>query len=414
VTDLGRFTGDQRLVVRHGDTGVVDMPMAFLHDGIPRQELVGAWTDPAPVEVTTPVPTAAQVLQLLAHPNVASKEDIIRRYDHEVRGGTVVRPYVGPEADGPADAAVLKPLGTEGHKAVVLSNGICPSIGRHDPHAMALLAMDEAVRNLVAVGGDPDQVAVLDNFCWGDPTKPDRLGSLVRAVQGCTDGARTYRMPFISGKDSLFNEFDGEAIPGTLLISALGLVPDLRRAVDSAGMQTGDDLWLVGANEGALGGSLASDLFDLGATRVPTPLDDPLPRYRAIHAAICDGKVTAAHDCSEGGLAVAVSEMAIAARLGVSVVVPLDGLDPFTALVNEAPGRLVLSAAREHRDAVGAFLGDHGRRLGEVTAGDDIVFHLLDPVQGADSNLEPIRIPLADAVSASTPGPSGPTKGATP
>jgi phosphoribosylformylglycinamidine synthase len=179
-------------------------------------------------------------------------------------------------------------------------------------------------------------------------------------------------------------------------------------------MQTGDDLWLVGANEGALGGSLASDLFDLGATRVPTPLDDPLPRYRAIHAAICDGKVTAAHDCSEGGLAVAVSEMAIAARLGVSVVVPLDGLDPFTALVNEAPGRLVLSAAREHRDAVGAFLGDHGRRLGEVTAGDDIIFHLLDPVQGADSNLEPIRIPLADAVSASTPGPSGPTKGATP
>ena len=133
VTDLGRFTGDQRLVVRHGDTGVVDMPMAFLHDGIPRQELVGAWADPAPVEVTTPVPTAAQVLQLLAHPNVASKEDIIRRYDHEVRGGTVVRPYVGPEADGPADAAVLKPLGTEGHKAVVLSNGICPSVGRHDP-----------------------------------------------------------------------------------------------------------------------------------------------------------------------------------------------------------------------------------------------------------------------------------------
>jgi hypothetical protein len=105
--------------------------------------------------------------------------------------------------------------------------------------------------------------------------------------------------------------------------------------------------------------------------------------------------------------------MAIAARLGVSVVVPLDGLDPFTALVNEAPGRLVLSAAREHRDAVGVFLGDHGLRLGEVTAGDDIVFHLLDPAQGDDSSLEPIRIPLADAVSASRPGPSEPTKGAT-
>ena len=373
----------------------------------PRQELAGAWTDPAPVDVTTPLLPADPVLALLAHPNGASNDDIIRRYDHEVRGGTVVRPYVGPEADGPGDAAVLKPLGTEGHKAVVLSNGICPPVGRHDPHAMALLAMDEAVRNLVAVGGDPDQVAVLDNFCWGDPTKSDRLGSLVRAVQGCTDGARAYRMPFISGKDSLFNEFDGEAIPGTLLISALGLVPDLRRAINSAGMQPGDDLWLVGTHEDALGGSLASDLFDLGATQVPTPLDDPLPRYRAIHAAIRDGKITAAHDCSEGGLAVAVAEMAVAARLGVSVVVPVDGLDPFTALVNEAPGRLVLSAAREHRDLVEAFLGGFGRRLGEVTAGDDIVLRVPDNTDGdgiEGLSIELIRMSLAAAVAANTQG----------
>ncbi|MEM8708522.1 MAG: AIR synthase-related protein, partial [Actinomycetota bacterium] len=264
-----------------------------------------------------------------------------------------------------------------------------------------------AVRNLVAVGGDPDQVAVLDNFCWGDPTKSDRLGSLVRAVQGCTDGARTYRMPFISGKDSLFNEFDGEAIPGTLLISALGLVPDLRRAIDSAGMQPGDDLWLVGTHEDALGGSLASDLFDLGATQVPTPLGDPLPRYRAIHAAIRDGKISAAHDCSEGGLAVAVAEMAVAARLGVSVVVPVDGLDPFTALFNEAPGRLVLSAAREHRDLVEAFLGGFGRRLGEVTAGDAISFRTPDNTDGdgiEGLSLDLIQIPLADAVAANTQG----------
>ena len=414
VTDLGVFTGDQRLVVRYGATGAVDMPMAFLHDGIPRQELAGAWADPAPVTVTVPEPSAEQVLALLAHPNVASKEDIIRRYDHEVRGGTVVRPYVGPEADGPADAAVLKPLGTEGHKAVVLSNGICPSVGRHDPYAMALHAMDEAVRNLVAVGGDPDQVAVLDNFCWGDPTKSDRLGSLVRAVQGCTDGARTYRMPFISGKDSLFNEFDGEAIPGTLLISALGLVPDLRRAINSAGMRPGDDLWLVGTHEGALGGSLASDLFDLGATQVPTPLSDPLPRYRAIHAAIRDGKITAAHDCSEGGLAVAVAEMAVAARLGVSVVVPVDGLDPFTALVNEAPGRLVLSAARADRELVDAFLGGYGRRLGEVTGGDEIVFRIPDNTEGDGIDglsLDLIRVPLDAAVTANTQGVAAPAKG---
>lgn len=373
-TDLGTFTGSERLVVRHGDTSVVDMPMAFLHDGLPRREMVGVWVDPAPVAVTTPEIDAATVLGLLAHPDVASKEDIVRRFDHEVRGGTVVRPYVGPHADGPADAAVLKPLGTPGTTAAVLSNGICPRVGRHDPWAMALLAIDEAVRNLVAVGGDPDRVAVLDNFCWGDPTKPDRLGSLVRAVQGCTDGARRYAMPFISGKDSLFNEFDGEAIPGTLLISALGLVPDLHQAIDSAGMQVGDELWLVGRGSGALGGSLASELFELGATEVPTPLDDPLPRYRAVHQAIRGGLITAAHDCSEGGLAVAAAEMAIAARRGISIAVPGEQLDPFTALVNEAPGRLLVSAAAADRDAMGLVLGDHGRIIGEVTDGDRITF----------------------------------------
>ena len=407
VTDLGHFTGDRRLVVRHGATGVVDMPMAFLHDGIPRREMTAAWSDPVPTPVRPPDPASAHVLRLLAHPNVASKEDIIRRYDHEVRGGTVVRPSVGPQADGPADAAVLKPLGTAGTTAVVLSNGICPGVGRHDPFAMALLAMDEAVRNLVAVGGDPDQVAVLDNFCWGDPTKPDRLGSLVRAVQGCTEGARRYRMPFISGKDSLFNEFDGDAIPGTLLISALGLVPDLHRAIDSAGMAPGDDLWLVGSHQGALGGSLASDEFSLGATEVPAPLADPLPRYRAVHEAIAAGLVTAAHDCSDGGLAVAVAEMAIAARQGVAVVVPADGLDPFTALVNEAPGRLVLASSPANRDTLEAVLGDHARRLGEVTGSDRIVYRVPDNLIGEGIErlgLELIDLPLADAVAAFTQG----------
>ena len=403
VTDLGHFTGDQRLVVRYGDTGVVDMPMAFLHDGIPRQELTGAWTDPSPAVVHAPDPLASHLLRLLAHPNVASKEDIIRRYDHEVRGGTVVRPYVGPQADGPADAAVLKPLGTSGTTAVVLSNGICPSVGRHDPFAMALLAMDEAVRNLVAVGGNPDQVAVLDNFCWGDPTKPDRLGSLVRAVQGCTEGARRYRMPFISGKDSLFNEFDGEAIPGTLLISALGLVPDLHRAINSAGMQPGDDLWLVGSHQGALGGSLASEEFSLGATDVPRPLDDPLPRYRAVHHAITSGLINAAHDCSDGGVAVTLAEMAIAARRGVSAAVPADGLDSFTALFNEAPGRLVLAASPAQREAVAAALGDHGRMIGEVTEDERVALHV--PADAAEApERDMITLALGDAVNANVHG----------
>jgi phosphoribosylformylglycinamidine synthase len=407
LTDLGEFTGDGRLVVTHGALGVVDMPMEFLHDGLPRREMVGEWVDPAPTEVTVPAFDATLLLEMLRHPDVASKEDIVRRYDHEVRGGTVVRPFVGPAADGPADAAVLKPLGTAHNDvAAVVSNGICPRVGLLDPWAMALLAMDEAVRNLVAVGGDPDRVAVLDNFCWGDPTKPDRLGGLVRAVQGCTDGARRYRMPFISGKDSLFNEFDGTAIPGTLLISAVGLVPDMHRAIDSAGMAPGDDLWLVGEGSAALGGSLVDVLLGLGATDVPAPLDDPLPRYRAVHAAIAGGLIRAAHDCSDGGIAVAIAEMALAARCGVHVVVPPDGLDPLTALANEGPGRLVLAAGSSDREAVAAALGTHARRIGEVMADDRIVLRVPDAPQDAEglekASAAIVEVSIPDAVAAFT------------
>ena len=400
LTDLGFFTDDRRLVVHHGPTSVVDMPMAFLHDGLPRREMVGVWADPAPKSITTPEIDAEIVLGLLTHPDVASKEDIVRRYDHEVRGGTVVRPFVGPGADGPSDAAVLKPLGTgPGPLAVVVSNGICPRVGIHDPWAMALLAMDEAVRNLVAVGGDPDRVAVLDNFCWGDPTKPDRLGGLVRAVQGCTDGARRYAMPFISGKDSLFNEFDGRAIPGTLLISAVGLVPDLHRAIHSAGMAPGDDVWLVGEGSAALGGSLADSIHGLGATEVPAPLDDPLPRYRAVHGAIAAGLLSAAHDCSDGGIAVAVAEMAIGARVGISVTVPAGGAGSFTTLTNEGPGRLVLTAAVSARDELSRRLGDHARRIGEVTTDARITLRVI--TASADTVVE---LGIDDAVHAFTTG----------
>ncbi len=402
LTDLGSFTGAGDLVVRHGSTPVIDMSMDFLHNGLPRREMTATWVDPPPADVFTPTTTGQTVLDLLAHPDVASKEDIVRRYDHEVRAGAVVRPFVGRNADGPSDAAVLKPLGTNRTpSAAVLSNGLCPRSGEHDPYAMALLALDEAVRNLVAVGGDPDRVALLDNFCWGDPTKSDRLGSLVRAVQGCTDGARRYAMPFISGKDSLFNEFEGRAIPPTLLISALGLVPDLNRAVDPGGMAVGDDLWLVGQGSGSLGGSVADAVYGLGATEVPRPLDDPLPRYRAVHSAVRAGLVTAAHDCSDGGIAVALAEMAIAARHGLAVTVPADGCDQFVALTNEGPGRLVLASDPGDREELGATLGSHGRRIGEVTADGRITLGFATRA-GEDAEGASIVVDLQDAVAAFT------------
>ena len=350
--------------------------MALLHDGLPRRTLTASHCDPAasagspPPDGTDP---AELILGLLAHPNVASRESIVRTYDHEVRGGTVVRPFVGPGADGPADAAVLKPLDTWHHdQAVALAVGINPRITAFDPWAMALHAIDEAFRNLVAVGADPGRVALLDNFCWGDPTLPDRLGSLVRAVQGCLEGARRYRAPFVSGKDSLYNEFDGRAVPGTLLISAVGVVPDLHRAVASAVTRAGSDLWLVGRGSDRLGGSLAAEMLDIDDTRVPEPPCDPLDRYRAVHSLIASGRVTAAHDVSDGGVAAALAEMAIGGRLGLRAAIPPDAGALVAELANEAPGRLLLEAPAAERAAVAEAMGRAGRRIGSVTGGDSI------------------------------------------
>jgi phosphoribosylformylglycinamidine synthase II len=266
---LGTFTGDGRLVVRFADRVVGELAMEFLHHGLPQRRMhaehrepataaAAIFAEPAGDEALEPSMPGVDIndvlLAMLAYPSVASKEAIVRTYDHEVRGGTVVRPFVGPALDGPADAAVLKPLGTEHHdRAFVLSNGVNPLLGRCDPYAMAVSAVDEAMRNAVAVGADPDRLAILDNFCWGNPTYPDRLGSLVRACQGCYDAALAYRTPFISGKDSLYNEFNGQPIPGTLLISAIGIVPDMHACVTSALKQPGNRLYSAGRNARGVG-----------------------------------------------------------------------------------------------------------------------------------------------------------------
>ena len=170
LTDLGSFSGSGDLVVRHGDNPVIDMSMDFLHNGLPRREMTATWVDPPSTTINPPPVDDQMLFGLLSHPDVASKEDIIRRYDHEVRAGTVVRPLVGRNADGPGDAAVIKPLGTNHTPlAAVLSNGLCPRVGKHDPYAMALLALDEAVRNLVAVGGNPDLGGPARQFLLGRP-----------------------------------------------------------------------------------------------------------------------------------------------------------------------------------------------------------------------------------------------------
>jgi phosphoribosylformylglycinamidine synthase subunit PurSL len=402
ISTLGHFTGDGHLRVRHGGRLAADLPMTFLHDGLPRRRLEAIWqTPPLPGE---PPPKSVPdfgvvLLQMLAHPNVASKERVIRRYDHEVRGGTLVRPLVGPQLDGPADAAVLKPLGTWGHKqAFALSVGINPSIGKRDPYAMAVSVVDEAFRNAVAVGADPDRIAILDNFCWGNPRYPDRLGALVRACQGCYDAALAYRAPFISGKDSLNNEFNGQPIPGTLLISAIGIVPEMERCVTSPFKRPGNRLYLLGETLPELGGSLLYALLGYEGGHPPGLPPNPLARYRLLHSAIRQGWIWACHDLSEGGLAVALAEMCIGGRLGATINIGHWQLETerqtdLEILFSERNGRLLIEVAPEDARAVEAhFLGQRLVPLGVVSEEPRLIVNF-----DATSLID---LPVADLVTA--------------
>ncbi|MCB0076139.1 MAG: phosphoribosylformylglycinamidine synthase subunit PurL [Anaerolineales bacterium] len=404
-TVLGRLTGHHRLVVRYEGIAVADMPMDFLHDGLPQRTMEALWQaspHPASLRSAVPLPTSGEggatnalLLRMLADPNVASNEAIIRRYDHEIRGGSIVRPLVGPMMDGPADAALLKPRGTWGHNmAFTLSNGINPWFGQLDPYRMALSTIDEAIRNAVAVGADPDRIAILDNFCWGNPTYPDRLGSLVRACEGCYDGALAYNTPFISGKDSLYNEFEGRPIPGTLLISAISIVPDYHHHATSAFKAAGNLIYLLGDTKAELGGSLLHRLLEIEGGEVPDLPANALNHYRALHEAIRSGWIAAAHDLSEGGVAVALAEMALAGRLGATVSIPKEStLSPTEWLFSESNGRLLLEVAPQHRAELAAlFSGMPLHSLGHVSE---------EPTLRIDSDEGPlIDLALDDIVKA--------------
>ncbi len=382
---LGEFNDSGRLELRYFDTLVGQLALEILHDGIPQKTLqadvpkrgvtVGAHSH-APLQDTD---LTTSLLKLLAHPNIKSKEPVIRRYDHEVKGGTAVKPLVGAANHGPSDAAVLVPNPSSLKtiiRGVSLSNGICPQYGELEPYAMAWAAVDEAVRNAVAVGADPDRIAILDNFCWGNPTLPDRLGGLLETTRGCYDAALAYGTPFISGKDSLYNEYTDEsgakhAIPGTLLISALGIVPDVQKTVTMDFKKADNLIYILGETRDELGASHYTNIHKLEGGVVPQPVANPLERYRALHKAIQAGLIQSAHDCSEGGLAVALAEMAIAGRLGVVAdlitVAPNTPdqllLDQTTTLFSETAGRIILEVRPEDADQFEALLAGQSLSL---------------------------------------------------
>ncbi|QDT17319.1 Phosphoribosylformylglycinamidine synthase subunit PurL [Alienimonas californiensis] len=398
VADLGEFTGTGRLVLKYEGNLVADVAMEFLHDGRPHVVRQATYA-PAPVEpLALPDKSdwTAELLAILAAPNVASKEFIVRQYDQEVQAHSVIKPLVGEAEDGPGDAAVIRPL-PGSQRGLAVGCGINPRLGDLDTARMAESALDEAVRNVVAVGADPSRIAVLDNFCWGNTERPETLGSLVRSAIALKDYAVALGTPFVSGKDSLYNEFaytdaDGQrstvAIPPTLLVTAMGQVPDSGRAVTMDLKEAGNPLYLVGETKDELGGSHLGLVLSQTGGAPPTVAPETAPTvFVAVHKAIAEGCVRACHDLSEGGLAAAAAEMAFAGGLGAELSVdhvPDDGesLSDAAALFSESNTRFLMEVAADQAAAFERHLADvpHAR-LGAVTGGDRLV------IRGADGPL---------------------------
>ncbi|MCE9567073.1 MAG: phosphoribosylformylglycinamidine synthase subunit PurL [Planctomycetes bacterium] len=356
---LGTFEATGRLKLKFGEQVVADLDMHFLHDGRPNQ-VRSATCNAARGETVSPLaalqthtPSSA-LLAILGSHSVCSKEWVIRQYDHEVQGGSVVKPLVGVKNDGPSDAAVIMPvLGSWTGAAV--GCGINPLFG--DPYWMGAAAIDEAMRNVVAVGADPKRTAILDNFCWGNVNDPEVLGALVRTAEACRDVAIAFGTPFISGKDSLNNTYAGKHgerinIPHTLLVSALGRVPDVRKCVTMDLKEAGNSLYLVGSSKDEMAGSHLHVVTGQTGGQVPKVDLELAPKvFAAVHAAISGGFVRACHDLSEGGLAVAVAEMAFAGGIGVDVTKLPGTFSDEVKLFSESCTRFVVEVKPEHAAA---------------------------------------------------------------
>jgi len=394
ATDLGEFTDSGRLDCYYDGALIGTLDMAFLHDGVPTMNLKAVWTPPQvtpDIEVIEDDWTTA-LKRVLGTYNVCSKESFVRMYDHEVLAQSVLKQFQGIANDGPGDAAVIRPVAGS-DRGVAVACGIYPKYSDLDTYSMMACAIDEAVRNLVCVGGSIGTIAGLDNFCWPDPIQsvktPDgeyKLAQLVRCCEALYQTCVDYDIPLISGKDSMKNDYKiGDrkiSIPPTVLFTAVSLLEDVRRSVSMDTKRPGDLVYVLGDTKCELGGSeFAITYGHTGGT--PPTVDTATNRalYNRLSAAIASKLVASCHDCSDGGLAVALAETAFAGGLGMDI--DLTGLDltAAAALFSESQGRFVTTIAPGDQAAFETALKNSSiRRIGTVT--DSTQFKVTAP-QGA-------------------------------
>ncbi len=326
ATHIGEFTQDKRLELFYRQRKVCNLDMDFLHHGLPRPLKSARLKKRPPEEFDTPRPIEfnSLLLEIVGSLNSCSREWVVREYDHEVQGGSVIKPLTGIDGIGPQDAVVIRPR-LDKNKGIVVSCGINPSYGRIDAYNMAVSVIDEALRNLVATGGDISRAAMLDNFCFSSPEREEVLGDIVMSARGCYDAAIAFGVPFISGKDSLNNEWadkEGKShlIPPTLLISAIGIIDDLSHCVTIDIKRQDSDIYLIGETGDELGGSEYFRILGINGGKVPSVNFQRAPEImRRLHIAMSQDLVLSCHDISEGGLALALSEMAFSGDVGVEI-----------------------------------------------------------------------------------------------
>jgi phosphoribosylformylglycinamidine synthase II len=389
MTVLGQSDGTGILKIWHHGSLVCELDNARLHEA-PRRHLVSNWQGaagaaPAGQPAVPAAGAEAGVLlrSLLADFAICSREPVIREYDHQVQGNTILTPLAGATGDAPQDAAVMRVDGSP--HLVSLACALLPEWGKFDPFRAGLATVDECVRQLVLSGADPDQIAILDNFCMGNPDDPRELGGLVESVKGLCEAAEVYGAPFISGKDSFYNFFMTDegpvSIPVTALVSGLGIVQDAAHVTGASLRRTDSELFLLGSwKDTPLGGSVAARA--LGRTGDAVPLTDCAKNfglYRAYHGALKNGLILSAHDVSEGGLAVALAEMAFSMVAGVEV-------ETDAPLFAEPSGCLVVEVSVAHRDAFVQHFGDLAVEL--TSLGRTTVEHRRLVIRSGDQMLD--------------------------
>ena len=372
---LAKADGSQRLKVFHHGTIVCDLHVAALHEA-PRREMKAKWLTPPAVKPIVPVRPeswTATLKTLLADFSIVSREPIIREYDHEVQGNTVLKPLAGASGDAPQDGSVIRVDGSQ--QLVALACALLPEWGKTDPHLMGRAVVDECVRQLVAMGSNPDRIAILDNFCMGNPDNERELGALVECTKGMAKTAIAYSSPFVSGKDSFYNYFVTDegpvSIPVTLLLSGFGVVEDAKHVVGASLRRVGSKIAILGKASAGLRGSIVAKYTQgIGMDAGPDFCEaESLAVYRRYFELVKQGAVLSAHDVGEGGLAVALAEMAFSGKGGLRIStdkMPAHaGLTTAELLFGETPGRLLVEIAPEHVNAAEAagltIIGDSTR-----------------------------------------------------